>query len=67
VYCEYDSKSLKSMLKKANKLNATVSIIVGEEEFKNNTCIIRNMKQSSQEIIKLNQMESTLKGVLYAT
>ncbi|OSS41860.1 Histidyl-tRNA synthetase [Desulfurella amilsii] len=67
VYCEYDSKSLKSMLKKADKLNATVSIIVGEEEFKNNTCIVRNMKQSSQEIIKLNQIESTLKGVLYAT
>lgn len=67
IYCEYDSKSLKSMLKKADRLNATVSIIVGEEEFKNNTCIVRNMKQSSQEIIKLNQIESTLKGVLYAT
>ena len=67
IYCEYDSKSLKSMLKKADRLNATVSIIVGEEELKNNTCIVRNMKQSSQEIIKLNQIESTLKGVLYAT
>lgn len=67
VYCEYESKSLKSMLRKASRLKATVSIIIGEQEFKTNTCIIRNMSQSSQKIINLNQIESTLKGVLYAT
>lgn len=67
LYCEYDSKSLKSMLKKADKLNANVSIIIGENEQKNNTCIVRNMKKSTQEIVELNQLENILKGVFYAT
>ena len=67
VYCEYENKSLKSMLKKADKLEAKVCIIVGENELKSNSCIVRNMKSSTQETIKLAQLENTLKGVLYAT
>lgn len=67
IYCEYESKSLKSMLKKADKLNASVCIIIGENEFENNTCIVRNMKNSTQETIEINHLINTLKGVLYAT
>ncbi|MGC8501703.1 histidine--tRNA ligase [Desulfurella sp.] len=67
VYCEYSSKSLKSMLKKADKLNTSVSIIIGENEQKSNTCIVRNMKSSNQQTIGVEQLENILKGVFYVT
>ncbi|AHF97332.1 histidyl-tRNA synthetase [Desulfurella acetivorans A63] len=67
VYCEYENKSLKSMLKKADKLEAKVCIIIGENELKSSSCIVRDMKNSTQKTIELNQLENTLKGVLYAT
>ncbi len=67
IYCEYENKSLKSMLKKADKLKAKICLIIGENELKTNSCIVRDMKNSTQKTIELSEIENTLKGVLYAT
>ncbi len=48
VYVEYEKRSLKSMLKKADKMNVDFVIIVGEEEKKQNKIIVKDMKNSTQ-------------------
>lgn len=57
VVMEHDQKSLKSQLKKANRLNAGFAIIIGEEEIKTGTLIIRNMSESSEVKIKTGDWE----------
>ena len=41
-------KSLKSLMKRANKLNAAYTLMIGEEELKNNLVILRNMETKEQ-------------------
>ena len=41
-------KSFKSQLKFADRLNAKYVCIIGEDELKNNKCIIRNMSDGTQ-------------------
>lgn len=58
VYIEHDSKSIKSQLKRANKLEAGYTVIIGEEELKNGRIIVRNMRESSEESIGFTDIES---------
>jgi len=53
--------SLGSQLKKASKLNATTVIIIGEEEVKNKTVTLKNLKNSDQKTIALSGIETQLK------
>ncbi len=48
VYVEYEKKSLKSMMKKADKIKAAFVIIVGENERKENRVIVKDMFNSNQ-------------------
>ena len=50
---EYEKKSLKSQMKKAEKLGSRFVIIFGEEEFRENKVILRDMVKRSQEEIGL--------------
>ena len=54
VYVEYERRSLKAMMKKANKMNARFVVIVGENERKSNKVILRDMETSSQEELNLD-------------
>ncbi|WP_022670379.1 histidine--tRNA ligase [Hippea alviniae] len=54
VYVEYEKRSLKAMMKKANKISARFVVIVGENERKNNKVILRDMETSSQEELNLD-------------
>ena len=54
VVIEHDQKSLKSQLKRADRLKARFTIIIGEEELKNNQVLMRNMKRSEEEKIDNN-------------
>ncbi len=58
---EYDPffGSLKSQLRRADKLNAIKTIIIGEEEIKNNRIIIKDMKTGQEETAEINKF---LKG-----
>ena len=60
VYIEHESKSIKSQLKRANKLDAGYTLIIGEEELKSGRIIVRNMRESSEESIGIEDMGSLL-------
>lgn len=49
VYTEYEKKSLKSMMKKADKMNVPFVVIVGENEANSKTVVFKDMKKSTQE------------------
>ena len=53
---DYDivSKSFNAQMKYANKQNVRYVCIIGEEELKNNTCILKNMQTGMQENINLD-------------
>ncbi len=48
VYVEYEKRSLKSMMKKAGKINVSYVVIIGENEKNNNKVILKNMDNSTQ-------------------
>ena len=54
VETNINNKSFNAQFKYANKLNASFVVIIGEEEFNNNECSIKNMNTGIQERIKLN-------------
>ncbi len=58
------NQSLKSHLKNADRENAKYSIIVGENELKNKTAIIRNMKDGYQRETRIEIICDTLFGKL---
>jgi len=63
VWCEisYDkTKALKWLLKQANRVNASYSLLLGDEELKSGIAILKNMKQGSQENIPVDSLETEL-------
>jgi len=67
VELDYEGKSLKSQMRRANKLKAPYVIILGGDELKRGTAVLRNMKDKSQEEIPisdiLNVIKEKVKGV----
>jgi len=55
------NKSLKAQLRQANNIGVRYAIIIGEEELKANTVILRDMTTARQETILLNQLPKLLK------
>lgn len=56
VETEYASKSLKSQMKKADKLGASFTFIIGEDELRQGVVKVRNMRESKEEDIKLEEI-----------
>ncbi len=56
----YQPKSLKSQMKKAGKLGVSYVIMLGEDELKKGTAIVRNMVESSQSEVKMVEIVNTL-------
>jgi histidyl-tRNA synthetase len=61
VETDYTGASLKSQMKKADKYGASFTLIVGEEEIKKGTAILRNMRTKEQAEIALGNVEEELK------
>lgn len=57
VEIDYNDKSLKSKLKRANKLDAKYVIIIGEEEFEKGVVKIRNMESSTESEVNMNSID----------
>jgi len=55
------SKSLKAQLRQANTLGARHAVIIGEQEIKSGTVILRDMTTAQQKTIPLNQLQGLLK------
>jgi histidyl-tRNA synthetase len=55
------NKSLKAQLRQANNFGARYTVIIGEEEVKTGTVILRDMTSAQQETVPLNQLTELLK------
>lgn len=53
---DYEEKSLKSQMRRADKLGAQYVLILGEEELKKGRAVLRNMANQSQEEIPLKDL-----------
>jgi len=60
VICEvsFENKSLKSQLKRANKLNFSDVIILGEEELKHEKAQVKDFINKTQEEVPFDQLVS---------
>ncbi len=63
VEMDYESKSLKSQLKRADKLGVRYTIIIGEDELKRGIVKLRNMKESLEEEIDLGDLEKLISRI----
>jgi histidyl-tRNA synthetase len=61
VEFEYEEKSLKSQMRKADKMKSRYVIILGEEELKKNQGVIRNMATKDQEEVPLEEVVKRFK------
>jgi histidyl-tRNA synthetase len=57
---EYQQKSLKSQMKKAGKLGVSYTVIIGDNELQKGQVILRNMAESSQSGVAIDQLITTL-------
>lgn len=60
---DYKSSNLKSLLRSANKLGASYSIILGDDEARSHTAIIRNMITKTQESMKLEEISQKIQSL----
>jgi len=58
---DYDGRSLKSQMRYADKIGARYVMIVGEEELKKKTIILRNLASKQQEELTASQAVGKLK------
>lgn len=56
-----EDQKIKNKMKKASDLKATYALIIGEEEQKNNSVMVKNMITGSQEMVLQNQIVNYLK------
>jgi histidyl-tRNA synthetase len=61
VETDYTGASLKSQMKKADKSGAGLTLIIGEQEMKSGTAVLRNMQTKEQSEIALKNIEEELK------
>ena len=59
---DYEGKSLKSQMRRADKLKARYVLILGEEELKRGKAALRNMETKSQEEISIDKLSEILKS-----
>jgi len=55
---DYNNRSVKAQMREANKFGAKYVLFVGGEEFSRNEIVLKNMKDSSQQIISINKIEN---------
>jgi histidyl-tRNA synthetase len=56
VYLDFDARSLKSQMRLADKLSAKAVVIIGEEELKSGTVVLRDMTTKEQRNIKEEEL-----------
>jgi histidyl-tRNA synthetase len=61
---DYTDKSLKSQLKRADKLNSSFAVIIGDKEISEKQAILRNMKTKDQQTIHLDGLFGSIINIL---
>ena len=64
---DYGGKSLKSQMRRADKMKSSYVIILGEEELKKGVAVLRDMTTKGQEEIAWGEIVRTLKGKISAS
>ncbi len=64
VDIDHRGGSMKSQMKRANKLGAPAVLILGEDELDRGTATLRRMADSTQEEVNQDQLEAKLREVL---
>jgi histidyl-tRNA synthetase len=57
---DYQGKSLKAQMRRANKFNAAFTLILGEDELKTGQAQLKDMSDSSQIEVTLDSLVSML-------
>ena len=58
---DYGDRSLRAQMKTANRLNAAWTIIVGEDELRDNKAVVRHMASGRQEEVAIAKLEGWLR------
>lgn len=66
VYIDFERKSLKAQMRQANKLNCSHVLILGDDELKKESILIKYMDKGTQDLIKLDALENVIKKELTA-
>ena len=53
---DYQGRSMKAQMKEANRKNAHYTIIVGDNELEKGEFVLRNMRESEEELLSLNDI-----------
>ena len=53
----FGDKSLKAQLRQANNLDARYTVIIGEQEVKTGTVILRDMTTSQQKTLPVSELQ----------
>lgn len=61
---DYFGKSLKAQMRRANKLNAAFTLILGEDELQSGQAQLKDMSDSSQAMVELENLAEELKKKL---
>ena len=61
VEFDYEGKSLKSQMRKADRMKTPLVLILGEEELKKNRVVVRNMATKAQEEVPLKEVVKRFK------
>jgi histidyl-tRNA synthetase len=61
---DYSDKSLKSQLKKADKLNCSYALIVGEKEIAEKQAVLRNMITKDQQTILMDKLLESITKII---
>jgi histidyl-tRNA synthetase len=62
---DYEGKSLKSQMRRADKLKARYVLILGEEELKKGRAVLRDMQDKSQQELPMPDIVETLKRKVF--
>ena len=60
VDLSYGKKSLKSQMRRADKLGCHYVVILGEEELKTRTVVVRDMETKTQDDVELDRIAEIL-------
>lgn len=61
---DFAGRSMKAQMKQANKANAAFTVILGEDELANNTVVLRNMTDSTQETLSTDELPQKLGSLI---
>ena len=61
---DFSNKSLKSQMKRADRLGASYVLILGDKELEEKTAILRNMENKTQVSVPLNDIIQTIKNII---